>query len=45
MHDMIATFNLQRGAFAKYVNSVAGLHQGSLEDFNPLMKALREELI
>ena len=45
MHDLVATFNLQRGACPKYVNSVAGLRAGTLEDFDPLMKALREELI
>jgi hypothetical protein len=45
MHDLVETFNLHRGACAKYVNSVAGLRQASLGDFNPLMRALREELI
>lgn len=45
MHDLVATFNLQRGSCPKYVNSVAGLREGTLSDLNPLMKTLREELI
>ena len=45
MHDLVATFNLRRGSCAKYVNSVAGLREGTVGDLNPLMKTLREELI